>query len=349
MNTKLKYGIFILIPGVLFFIGFNNAEKIKSFPLNADNKIDYRGFFPKPDVPIATSSLSTVEVSKTKNVVAIVEQRPSTVYLFKKDGSYIGEAGKKGRGPGEYSFVNRVSLFGDGIILNDEGNAKIIAFDQQENELYSFGPDFLSAYIIGSTKGVLLFPYYNQVAGRDASLYSLLDRSGNKIGDFGNIPPKIEALPSYPQLNLSFFNDKIYVLPLPSETVYRYNIEEDNYKSIQLKGRDYSTEFKKIEDSFPDVSESIRTKFVDMKVNEDGIFVSIFHSGLIIDQYDLEGNYVQRFNFKGEYSDDKELKFTPEDRYIRSFDMIKLKNNYYRFYGSVSSNYARILMFDIRL
>lgn len=349
MRTKIKYGILFAVPILFFLVGFYHVEE-PHFLHNSDgdDQIEYKGYFPKMDVPIATTALAKVKAHPSENLVAVIEQRPSTVYLFEKDGTYIDEVGGKGRGPAEYSMANGVFLVNEKIVLNDVGNGKIIAFSDNKEEVFSFIPDFIPANILSTEEGVLLFPYYNQMGDREAYMYTLYTASGDEVGGYGEIPDELREMSSFPQLNIDLFDSGIYMLPYPSTTVYRYGIKEHPYEPIELKGRDYSGVFGQIKNAFPEVDEEQITNFVDIKVNEGGIFVSIFHVGLIIDHYDLNGNYIQTFDFDGTY-EDEELSSSPVDRYLRSFDMTKLDNERYRLYGAVSSSYARILMFDIQL
>jgi len=351
MAGKVKYVILLTIPILLFFIGFYHAEELSFLNkfTSSTGKIEYKGYFPDPEVPIATAALGKVKVHPFENLVAVIEQRPSKVYLFKKDGTYIDEVGAKGRGPDEYSMANSVALMNEEIVLNDVGNGKIIAFDQKKQELYSFSPDFIPANMLLTKKEILLFPYYNQVKEHEAYLYTSYTSAGVKTGEYGEIPDRLRKLSDFPQLNVDIFDEEIYMLPFPSPRIYRYGIKEHIYEPVELKGRNYSTIMEKLENAFPEVEEERRTIFADMKITEDGIFVSVFHVGLIIDHYDSDGTYIQTFNFEEAYEDEELKSVSSVDRYIRSFDMIKLDNGRYRLYGAVSSSYARILMFDVQL
>lgn len=348
MSSRIKYGILLTIPMLLFIVGFYNVEELR-FPYNSsgNDQIEYQGYFPDIDTPIASgTTILEVEAHPTENIVATISQRPSNVYLFEKDGNYIDQPGAKGNGPGEYVMPNAATLVNNEIVLYDSGNAKVIAFsiNDYKEEVYSFIPDHIASQILTTDENVLLFPYYNQVGNREVYLYTLYKTSGDKVGEYGEIPDKLREMSSFPLLSVDLFDEDIYVLPFPSTTVYRFGMEEHLFESIELKGRNYPEIFDEIHEGGYDET---RTKFMDVKVNEDGIFVSVIHF-ISVDHYDLDGNYIQTFDFRGEY-EEKIREFSVNDNYIKSFDMVKLDDDRYRLYGVVSGDFPRVLMFDIEL
>ena len=54
-----------------------------------------------------------------EGILYVGNNQTGSVRVFRPDGSFVREFGRKGRGPGEYSMINRVWLAGDSIGVTD--------------------------------------------------------------------------------------------------------------------------------------------------------------------------------------------------------------------------------------
>lgn len=64
-------------------------------------------------------------------------ERPKVVRMFSRDGNFIREIGKQGRGPGEYLFVGCVDINDNKkeILVHDDDNFRIMIYDYMGNYL----------------------------------------------------------------------------------------------------------------------------------------------------------------------------------------------------------------------
>jgi len=73
-----------------------------------------------------------------KGAILVADIQVPVVRVFSPQGAYLGDAGRRGEGPGEYRSLQGVRRHPEGFALWDPGNARVSIFDEDGRFLRSF-------------------------------------------------------------------------------------------------------------------------------------------------------------------------------------------------------------------
>ncbi|MCK7476305.1 MAG: 6-bladed beta-propeller [Candidatus Moduliflexus flocculans] len=63
--------------------------------------------------------------------IYIADSQDCAIKVFSRDGKFVRAFGRKGRGPGEFSFPSGVAAAGDRVYVADKLNRRIQIFDHE--------------------------------------------------------------------------------------------------------------------------------------------------------------------------------------------------------------------------
>jgi hypothetical protein len=97
-----------------------------------------------------------VDLAYDADTVYIVDAQDCALKLFSKRGRFRTAIGRKGRGPGEFSFPSGVSALGGRLYVADKLNRRIQVLDISGRHLWSFGVPFAPDKIFALGKDRIL-------------------------------------------------------------------------------------------------------------------------------------------------------------------------------------------------
>jgi hypothetical protein len=180
----------------------SKLKPVKSFPdLNSKKKEEF------------VKSIAGVEFYKNRYFV--IDQEGNCLKIFDKDGKYIKQISRKGRGPGELIYPGPFTIDKTkGIIyVNDQGNKRISLYDENGKYLNSIN---IPEQIIDFTpigENILIA----SVNPAKKTIYNLKNKDGKTIKESGTFYVKEIADSKYGYLlfsynNICVNNDSVYVV-----------------------------------------------------------------------------------------------------------------------------------------
>ena len=147
--------------------------------------------------------------------VYIVDSRNNRIQIFNDSAKYIKTIGRKGKGPGEFSYPYDLALDNNSnLIVADRYNSRIQVINSNGEYYKGFKAIEFFALQLTVTKDLRIITYNNDRYKKSTSLFFLYDYEGNKIGTIGErIKNNSVHLNSLESLN--FFSidnqDNIYI------------------------------------------------------------------------------------------------------------------------------------------
>jgi hypothetical protein len=142
-----------------------------------------------------------VDLAFDAATIYVVDAQDCALKLFSKQGRFRKAVGRKGRGPGEFSFPSGVSALGGRLYVADKLNARIQVLDSSGRYLWSFGVPFAPDKVLALGPNRILVTHnpsgrsgtekmLHAFDGRGYLLWERLDSraSGDPVADaFGNM------------------------------------------------------------------------------------------------------------------------------------------------------------------
>lgn len=141
-------------------------------------------------------------------LVYIVDAGDDQIKVFDRSGKYVRTIGRRGRGPGDLLRPSAVAFDNDNnILVADDFNRRIQAFDPKGNYLYGFKlgklkrPSYVS---VNSKNEIMVYSHENTFF--TGSLITLYNSRGESIKEIGNLFYKPESMQNSP--GIFFVADK---------------------------------------------------------------------------------------------------------------------------------------------
>ena len=296
-----------LILGLLFVISCTSNETDKA--AEQDERVIHlqqMASFPGEEDEVFIGIPTNAAYSES--AVFIPDQASSEVHHFDLKGNYMGQIGRRGRGPGELGLPGRASFHNSGLWVYDIGNARYWRWSENEGALETIQAPFIPrSFVVGDS---FIFKTRLDQASSNAadeqSFISRFDHEMNMIDSFGknisSLLPEVPAVGSASQLAL--IDDELYVLfqNFPFLLVYSKDgqlIREINFNQRydELATPNFSA------DAYSDPSHlRFRHIFQAFDVTNKGIFIAVKDedNALTIDQHDHSGAFIRRFRIASE-------------------------------------------------
>jgi len=270
-----------------------------------DNQIPIRSLTLHTIIPQMNDSTFLVQPYNMQLVndstIYVSDNLQSRILIFNTNGKLVNTIGEQGRGPGEFMNPGEIKYDGNKLIINDMSNRRIQFTNNNGDYISSFRTDnsVMSLEINNDT----IFSYIRYHAHKDVDKYPLItvfDDDGNIINTFGShklMVPNAHAFASSCILNI--YNNKLYILFKYYPVLQIYSLEGELVEEITFNSEYYRSliedNYKK--ETFTDPHHlPLRYLFRAFDVNEHGIFITVFNANITIDQYDFDGNFIQRFS-----------------------------------------------------
>lgn len=189
-------------------------------------------------VPLETSEKSLIgqiaEICHEKSEWYILT-RENTILKFDKSGKFISQIGSNGNGPGEYTRIKTICVYGDKIYVIDGNQSKVCVFDTAGKWIQDIpDTDCLKFALSMRPVGDGRFIVANGICfNKDIPLYGIWDPS-----DPHNLIPIVRSEYTYQGCNnwamrpLAPFRGNYLALKPLSSTVYRLNTESTECDSL---------------------------------------------------------------------------------------------------------------------
>jgi len=196
----------------------------------------------------AFPSVASIAVDSKENIY-VLDFRSSSVKKFNKKGKFVKSFGKRGNGPGEFTFAESITINNDTIGINDFQSAKIVQFDSNGNFIRNRSVQAQSRFkdIIPVGKGKYIANLTSIIEENNAYFFDynvlLLNQKFEKIKSLRNFKQKYN--PDKPHCRLDMYDpyvvgdNKIFV-PVNSDLIYRidvYNFDGNKLYSIDKNYR----------------------------------------------------------------------------------------------------------------
>ena len=262
--------------------------------------------------------------------IYICDHMGNTIHKFDKKGVFIKDIGREGQGPGELIRPYSICYGDNKIFATDVSNMRLQTFDKSGIYLSSFR--FInSPYNILYSKENIYAVIITRLENRK-NLISVFNSNGRKINEFGEyltLAPKLTHNAS--KAKMCLYNKEIYLLfrYYPIMRVYHINgklekeikFDEIDYRKLTPQNYHWS-KFQGKLDNKQAREYPFRFLYNGFVVNENGIFLGLYHDDIIIDQYNFFGKFMRRFT--------KHHKAEPY--YMFDFLVNCQQNNHFKFY-----------------
>ncbi len=286
------------------------------------------------------NGLKTITNYNVKNnKIYIKDSIENTVFVYSLDGNFISKFGKKGKGPGELSYLSSFSILRKNYLLLDTVKRKFIEYNKNYNYVkeYNFPPDINIEYAEFYDYDSFIYSFILQKQYKENTLrdsYSLYKFSLN----YQN-PEKIFDIYSYssqPRTYDRFHNKLVWAISTENNRVAtclsgnysNFNIEIRNLEGEKLNHLDYK--FKPIKFSKESINR-IKEKYKFVKshyhINKFGEIPKYYNSVNFM-EYDEKGN-LWVFSYTDEYF---RAVFTIFDKSLKEIGKIFISThaNYFR-------------------
>jgi hypothetical protein len=305
----------------------------------SDNELYLYSSIPKENEDFTFSRAFDIEFDENDNYY-ILDYGQNLIFKFNNLDKYIYKIGRSGKGPGEFMGVNILSCYNNKICLFDVKNSKIQFFSNEGEYISSFIHLFIThdlAYYKGNIYANLRYDQDQNNPYVGSSLITVFNEQGKIINGFGKFPFSDEYSTTLSKSTFKVYNNELYVLfryypilrkySFGGQLLEEYQLNKVNYES-KIQKNYYFDNLKKNQSTY-----DLVFLFFAFDVNEDGIFLALYSEDLIIDHYDFNGNFIQRFKIK--HSSDYDI-------YVYAIRVKKIGNNSYKFYVVKSEEYSTL-------
>jgi len=329
MRHKLVLVTVIFIVYIFYSIAFQNLNENKS--INASTKDEYHELnllfsFPKENNDTTFIAYPTEMLIDEEQSIYICDNWGNKIIKFSENGNLLKIIGCKGQGPGEFLFPSSLCTDNKGnFFVIDVNNRRIQLFDKQWNYLSSFKMIKLPHDIVHYKDEIFGITISDLEAKKHLiSVYSEKGRLLREFGEYLDFSYNLTSMAS--KALIKFFDNKLYVLfqyypflkiyGLNGELVQTIEFNKLNYKELLANNYNFA-KFKKGLRVYP-----FKFLFRAFDVTEVGIFVGLYGEDIVIDRYDFNGKFIQRFK-----RTHKEEKF-----YLFDFRVFKANESEFKFY-----------------
>jgi hypothetical protein len=181
-------------------------------------------------IPLKTTSQNVV--SQINNIIFcnsyFLIYGYTSVSMFRNDGSFVTEVGKRGRGPDEFSVVSDVDINTENESIYIADGHKFLVFDKNGKFIRTFkSPLSDNGMNFKFTEDRILCYFINDEGNIDNS-YILIDTTGKIIEKFPNRYPWKRKAPgvSYEWENKFYkFNNQLFKKEIYSDTIFSFENE----------------------------------------------------------------------------------------------------------------------------
>lgn len=240
----------------------------------------------------------------------ISDQAASSVYKFDNEGNFIFELARQGRGPGELGNASTVR-YDKGVVAVDN-ETQLQFYDDGGNFIDSFFIFGFENYLFRNNK-IYVFKFLDDIRSLmnskkklDRSLIQVYNRKGKQIGQFGelilNLIPTDNNLAQVfgSSILFSIYDGKLYCLFEYYPVLRIYDLKTQSFLNEIKFERPFNYADRVLGNydpksfSKPNVV-GVTSLFKAIDVNSSGIFLGLYDDNILIDHYDLEGNFIQRY------------------------------------------------------
>lgn len=241
MNPKLN---FILLLAILF-AGCTQPEKKDILEISPEYFIDQKITLSDiaediEYIPLNSKKFFSFILSPqiTDSLIIFNGGQGSGIFEYSRDGSFIREIGRNGRGPGEYQYGVDITL--------DDKNQRIYIYEQGKFLVYDFKGKLVRDIKISTNSDFSEIEYHNSKLYLFAALtnnkyfnppynWIILDTLGNEISTKKNsisgFPESKSTIGIYSN-DMYKFNDKIYYWNYFNDTIFE--LQDTAYKAAYL-------------------------------------------------------------------------------------------------------------------
>lgn len=238
----MKYYINLVIACLLFFSCNSNMQKATNNTINLSDKVTEATQLPLSDavqkvdiVPLETTDESLINdltfVEISDKFIFIYQLKNSEILRFARDGKFLNKIGKKGQGPGEYTYI-------DGLQI-----------DESKSEVYA----------ITTANGVLVYDFEGTFK-RQIIDHSSLEKSFSSITNrqyllsnghffFTQTAPFFKPVKEDSIWSVTVADNQFHIKNTFCNPIYQEQIETIN-KNLVGKGNNYLTDYPISMDSY---------------------------------------------------------------------------------------------------
>ena len=228
----------------------------------------------------------------------------NTILKFSPSGKYLLSIGESGQGPGEFTMMYQFCIANGRIYLNDQANRRLQIMSTEGAFIDLFKvfaiPRDLAVHV-GFIYTIHFDPAIRVSDPHNGNLVNVLDETGASVRRFGrylDLAPNVSIRAN--DCEIRIYNDLVYIIYACYPLLRIYTLNGKLVKTIQFSGMHYKDRVLQNYDwnklHYKNMVLPFRFLFRAFDVNDYGIFVALYDTTrLLLDQFDHQGNFVQRF------------------------------------------------------
>lgn len=272
-----------------------------------------------------------------RDEIYVSDMKNSQIFKFNLEGKLLLYWGRRGQGPGDLSIPLSVVLYRNYIVVNDNGNRRIVFFDDKGNYVKSF-KTYRGYNDLAISKEGLIYATPFFVPRKEKRLIDVIDQVGQLVNSFGQFPAGITRLREF--WGRIAFNKKrgeLYLAYTNFLVVQRYSDKGEliqefkiNHPGMKIKERENKKKIVK------PGQVSLFQVIDDIEPKEDGFYVLITYPRIEFLEYNLNGDLVNDYWFQ--YEEDPGA--------AKGFQVIERDNNKL-FVVIFEAKYSSIYIFSV--
>lgn len=247
-----------------------------------------------------------------QDYIYIPQQQPYRIYQFDLDGTFRGQIGREGRGPGEFGSVWGLSLDSWWLYVFDTANVRLVKFglDKDSSEVVNMDRRFIEFSV--NRDRIFAFAPENAMVRVSEDLIRVYDKEGDLVDSFGEYlelaGEQLPARMSWPYLlteqdtvHLIFHYFPVYrAYSIDGELLVEQDLSELNPDlPIHEQNYDEST----YQSNTPTI-QGVRPVVMGADVYNNRVFISRFVRGrIVIDEFKFSGQNGLTFTTTYFYED----------------------------------------------
>jgi len=167
--------IFVLVFVALTFFcrdgySFYQEEQLVAKEVNIEIGEEYINYFPLP-----------VEIKYDSENIYVLDADDNDVKVFEKNGKYVDQIGRKGRGPGEFDMPSGMDIFEGKIYIADKMNRRIQIINKNGDYLNGFNTKFSPNKIVILRKDRIIVSFLPLIKTSEENMIFCFTKEGRLL------------------------------------------------------------------------------------------------------------------------------------------------------------------------
>ena len=266
----------------------------------------------------------------SEDYIYTVDMSQHVIHKFSKDGTYLEDIGREGSGPEEFErpYLIDYQPQNNMLYVVDQGNRRMQMIDKTTGEwdTYAIGDYIPQSFIVNDH--IYKFSADLLAPAHRFKLIESFDVDGNKVATFGHMHSYREITPAFlNRPHYAIHNNDIFIAFHFLPYLQVYDKQGELIKDIKLEHPHYEEGYEYNTSREPHQGSGFRPKglFRGFSIVDDDYFFALSEQdyladgNLLIDQFDRDGQFVQRYEKTMDLDFIFDVKVTNEDDQLKIY------------------------------